>query len=49
VVMTGGPGRVAGEAAVAGPLPRPAHFRTTGTFRAAAEAVSDLLAQGMAA
>jgi NitT/TauT family transport system ATP-binding protein len=48
VVMTKGPGRTAGEVAVAGPLPRPAGFRTTETFRAQVEAVSALLAQGMA-
>ncbi|MFZ5670123.1 MAG: ABC transporter ATP-binding protein [Pseudomonadota bacterium] len=47
VVMTAGPGRVAGEAAVDGPLPRPAGFRTTEGFRRTAEAVSGLLAQGM--
>jgi NitT/TauT family transport system ATP-binding protein len=49
VVMTKGPGRTAGEVAVEGPLPRPPGFRTTGTFRAQVEAVSALLAQGMAA
>jgi NitT/TauT family transport system ATP-binding protein len=49
VVMSRGPGRTAGEVAVDGPLPRPPHFRTTEAFRATAEAVSDLLAQGMAA
>ncbi|HVI34388.1 ABC transporter ATP-binding protein [Phenylobacterium sp.] len=49
VVMTRGPGRTAGEAAVAGPLPRPAGFRTTAAFRDTVEAVSGLLAQGMAA
>jgi NitT/TauT family transport system ATP-binding protein len=48
VVMTAGPGRVAGEVAVAGPLPRPAKFRTTEAFRATAEAVSHHLAAGMA-
>jgi NitT/TauT family transport system ATP-binding protein len=48
VVMTKGPGRAAGEVAVAGPLPRPQGFRTTETFRAQVEAVSTLLAQGMA-
>jgi NitT/TauT family transport system ATP-binding protein len=30
---------------VEGPLPRPAGFRTTATFREAAEAVSDMLAE----
>jgi len=49
VVMTRGPGRIAGEVAVSGPLPRPAGFRTTEGFRAHVEAVSGLLAQGMAA
>jgi NitT/TauT family transport system ATP-binding protein len=48
VVMTKGPGRTAGEVAVAGPLPRPAGFRITESFRAQVEAVSALLAQGMA-
>jgi NitT/TauT family transport system ATP-binding protein len=43
VVMTPGPGRTAGEVAIEGPLPRPPGFR------AKAEAVSHLLAQGMAA
>jgi NitT/TauT family transport system ATP-binding protein len=45
VVMTPGPGRIAGEVRVEGPLPRPAGFRTTATFREAAEAVSDMLAE----
>jgi len=49
VVMTKGPGRIAGEVAVGGPLPRPSGFRTTEAFRAQVEAVSALLAQGMAA
>ncbi len=43
VVMTAGPGRIAGEVAIDGPLPRPAGFRTTEPFRAKAEAVSGLL------
>ncbi len=47
VVMSAGPGRMVGDIAVAGPLPRPAQFRTTEGFRATAEAVSDALAQGM--
>jgi NitT/TauT family transport system ATP-binding protein len=47
VVMTAGPGRLAGEAAVAGPMPRAAGFRTTEAFRRTAEAVSSLLASGM--
>lgn len=49
VVMTKGPGRIAGEVAVEGPLPRPPGFRTSPTFRSAVEQVSGLLAQGMAA
>jgi NitT/TauT family transport system ATP-binding protein len=49
VVMTPGPGRSAGEVAVDGALPRPAHFRTTPGFRTTVEAVSGLLAQGGAA
>jgi NitT/TauT family transport system ATP-binding protein len=47
VVMTSGPGRIAGEAVVEGPLPRPAGFRTTAAFRQTAETVSALLASGM--
>ena len=47
VVMTSGPGRLAGEAMVEGPMPRPAGFRTTEGFRRTAEAVSGLLAKGM--
>jgi NitT/TauT family transport system ATP-binding protein len=46
VAMTPGPGVLAGEREVVGPLPRPAGFRTTEAFRAAAEQVSDLLAVG---
>ncbi|MDB5495780.1 MAG: transporter, ATP-binding protein, partial [Phenylobacterium sp.] len=49
VVMSRGPGRLAGEVAVEGPLPRPAGFRTTAAFRRTVEAVSKALAQGMAA
>jgi NitT/TauT family transport system ATP-binding protein len=49
VVMTKGPGRIAAEFPVEGPMPRPAHFRSTPAFRATAEAVSDALAQGVAA
>lgn len=47
VVMTAGPGAIAGEVAIEAPLPRPAGFRVTETFRAAAETVSALLAKGM--
>ena len=49
IVMSRGPGRTAGVFAVEGPLPRPAHFRTTAAFRATVEAVSDALAEGLAA
>jgi len=49
VVMTTGPGRTAGEVPVEAPMPRPAGFRTTRGFRARVEAVSALLAKGMAA
>ncbi len=49
VVMSRGPGRIAGEFAVEGPTPRPARFRTQPEFRATAEAVSAALAEGMAA
>ena len=45
VVMTPGPGRVAGEVDIAGPVVRPPGFRTTEAFRATAEAVSTLLAR----
>lgn len=43
VVMSPGPGKIAGEVAVTGPLIRPSGFRTTEDFRLAVEAVSDLL------
>jgi NitT/TauT family transport system ATP-binding protein len=49
VVMTRGPGRIAGEFAVQGALPRPAGFRTDGGFRRTVEAVSAALANGVAA
>lgn len=49
VVMTRGPGRLAGEVEVEGALPRPAGFRVTEGFRRAAETVSTLLARGMEA
>ena len=45
VVMTPGPGLIAGEIAIEGPVVRPAGFRTTERFRAAAEAVSQRLAR----
>ena len=44
VVMSPGPGRIAGEVAVDGPVVRPTGFRTTAGFRETAEAVSRLLA-----
>jgi NitT/TauT family transport system ATP-binding protein len=49
VVMTRGPGRIAADVAVDGPLPRPEGFRVTSVFRETVEAVSAALAQGMAA
>jgi NitT/TauT family transport system ATP-binding protein len=49
VVMTRGPGRIAADLAVTGPMPRPAHFRTEAAFRTTAEQVSDALAEGIAA
>jgi len=49
VVMTRGPGLVAAQVAVDGPLPRPAHFRTSAGFRETAETVSIALAAGMEA
>jgi len=49
IVMTNGPGRTVGEVEVSGPLPRPAGFRTTAAYRTQVEAVSALLAKGMAA
>jgi NitT/TauT family transport system ATP-binding protein len=47
VVMTPGPGRLAGETRVDGPMPRPPGFRTTEGFRHACEQVSADLARGM--
>jgi NitT/TauT family transport system ATP-binding protein len=49
VVMTPGPGRLAGEVKVAVPAPRAPGFRTTQGFRDAAEQASDLLRQAMSA
>lgn len=46
VVITRGPGRIAGEVLVDAPLPRPEGFRATAVFREASEAVSQLLAKG---
>ncbi len=47
VVMTPGPGRVAGELPVGGPAPRPPGFRTTEAFRHTAEHLSEILRRGM--
>lgn len=49
VAMSPGPGILAGERTVDGPLPRPAGFRTTESFRGLAEQVSGLLSLGRAA
>lgn len=49
VVISRGPGRIVGDFAVDGPLPRPPQFRTEATFRTTVEAVSGALAQGVAA
>ena len=49
VVMSRAPGRIAGDFAVEGPLPRPAQFRTGAAFRATVEAVSAALAERVAA
>ena len=46
VVLTRGPGRIAGEIAIPGDLPRPAAFRATSGFRQAAEDISACLAKG---
>jgi len=47
VVMTPGPGRIAGELAVEGAAPRPPGFRTTEAFRHTAERLSEMLREGM--
>ena len=49
VVMTRGPGRVAGVFETPGPLPRPPGFRVTPDFRATVEQVSAALAEGIVA
>jgi NitT/TauT family transport system ATP-binding protein len=46
VTLSAGPGRIAGETLIDGPLPRPPGFRTTEAFRAAAEQVSAHLDRG---
>ncbi len=48
IVMTPGPGRIATEATIEGPYPRPPGFRTTAMFRETAERVSADLAAAMA-
>jgi len=47
VVMSAGPGRLAGETKVDASAPRTAVFRATPVFRATAEAVSEQLASAM--
>jgi len=47
VVMTSGPGRIAAETRIEGPMPRPPGFRTTAGFRETAEKVSHDLALAM--
>jgi len=47
IVMTAGPGRIAGEIAVGGHAPRPPGFRTTAEFRQTAERLSEMLAVAM--
>jgi len=48
VVMTPGPGRLAGETRVEAPLPRPDDFRLGSVFHAAVAQVSDRLERAMA-
>ena len=47
IVMTPGPGRIASETVVEGPMPRPPGFRTSAGFRETAEHVSRDLAASM--
>ena len=47
VVMTPGPGRIAAEARIDAALPRPPAFRTSATFRQAAENLSEQLRRAM--
>jgi NitT/TauT family transport system ATP-binding protein len=47
VVMSPGPGRIAAEARIEAPLPRPPAFRTSPAFRHAAEGLSEQLSQAM--
>ena len=48
LVMSAGPGRIAGETIVDAPTPRPDGFRTTAAFRQAAEKISADLNRAMA-
>ena len=47
VVLTPGPGRIAGRFDIEGPMPRPPGFRVTESFRRAAEQVSTALEAAM--
>ena len=47
VVMTSGPGRIATQTIIPGPMPRPPGFRVTTAFRETAEKVSHDLAAAM--
>ncbi len=47
VVMSAGPGRMAAETRLEGPMPRPPGFRVTQSFRETAEKVSHDLAAAM--
>jgi len=47
IVMSAGPGQMAGESRIDAPLPRPRGYRATPGFREAAERVSDQLAAAM--
>ncbi|NBU27040.1 MAG: ABC transporter ATP-binding protein [Caulobacteraceae bacterium] len=49
VILTQGPGRIAGDVATPGPLPRPEGFRTSAAFRETVEDVSRILADTMKA
>jgi NitT/TauT family transport system ATP-binding protein len=48
IVMTPGPGRIAADIPVDGPLPRPPDFRTSAGFRETAEKITAALAAAMA-
>ena len=47
IVMTPGPGRIASETRIEGPMPRPPGFRTSASFRETAEKISHDLAAAM--